>query len=107
MTAADLVQRVAACGYEIVVTPAGPVLKEARSECVMPPGLLADLKANRDAVVAFLTTCGLCGRSVGDAEDRERLKDPAHCEQGGANARRDRKGFVVLAAVARCPWKGK
>ncbi|MCE9566550.1 MAG: hypothetical protein K8U57_31385 [Planctomycetes bacterium] len=83
MNAPDIIQRVRACGYDVQLTLFGPVLIAGRSERIMPPRLLEDVKANRDSLVEFLTEmCGECGRNASDPEDRARLADPLYCDHG-------------------------
>lgn len=106
MNVPDLLQRVAACGYSVGLTPEGePRLLKARSECIMPPALLADLKRNRLAVVAFLSECEVCGRDASDPEDRARLADPAFCDRGDTrHAVTDGNGRHH-PEEPRCPFK--
>jgi hypothetical protein len=101
---AILIQRVAAVGYAVRLKDGAPVLAPARSECVMPTPLLKALKDNRDAVVAYLSTCCVCGRDVSDDEDRERLADPLYCGFfGGREVKVD--GEVLHPEEPRCPFK--
>ena len=105
MSIPDLLQRVLACGYSVSITPDGPRLRPERGECSMPLPLLADLKANREAVVEYLNSCHVCGRDVSDPEDRERLADPAFCDRGGSRAAVSKRGEVRHPETQRCPFK--
>jgi hypothetical protein len=56
-------------------------------------------------VLPFPVACRLCGADVSDPQTRERMKDPAFCDRGGARAVRDKGGNVVREPVERCPYK--
>lgn len=112
-TAERLLARIAACGYRVALEGGEPVLRPARSGCVMPPRLLADLKANRAAVVAHLKTsipaielCPLCGRDVSDPVDRETVaNNPLLCDRGGAKKLGSDADGNLKPASQRCPYK--
>lgn len=70
---AQLLHRVSAHGCRVELTEGGPVLFPSKGVRVPTP-LLAALRDNRDAVIAYLSECRLCRRDVRNAEDRERLK---------------------------------
>jgi hypothetical protein len=73
MKVADLLARVAGCGFRVEVDDdTGPFLVKVLQGATLPPGVLAELKANRAAVLRFVT-CSNCGRVTTCAEDRERL----------------------------------
>lgn len=109
-----LLARVAACGYRVELVNGSPQLSATRAECVMPPRLLAALKAHRAAVIDHLTrnhspaaqeNCRVCGRDVSDPEDRERVANsPAFCDRGGAPGVTDGHG-VYHEPQERCPFK--
>lgn len=73
MNPAHLLARAGEFGFRISLTPDGPQLDRTIPGAEMPPELLADLKANRAAIVAYLT-CRDCGRDCSRQQDRERLK---------------------------------
>jgi hypothetical protein len=101
---ARLIARLAACGFAVELKNGGPFLVPTRREAFAPSALMADLRANRDAVLESLSTCRVCGRDVSDPEDRERMADPAHCDRGGATAATDGLG-VYHEGCERCPYK--
>jgi hypothetical protein len=84
---AHLLARVGEFGFRISLTPDGPQLDRTIPGAEMPPELLADLKANRAAIVAYLT-CRDCGRDCSDRQNREVLKT-----------------LNVLCLVAKCPYR--
>lgn len=104
MNIPELIQRVTACGYRISVDGGSTQLVKARRECALPPQLLATLRANRDAIVEHLTTCGVCGREVSDLETREFVADPLGCDRGGSDRVTDGNG-VTHEGGKRCPHK--
>ena len=106
MTAPELIEEVGALGFRIDLTADGrPQLVKVWAKTYPPPEVLDALKANRDAVIEQLSQCEVCGRCVVSDEDRERMSDPAFCEQGGARAVKDKTGKVIQLAVPRCPYK--
>jgi hypothetical protein len=50
----DLLDRLSAAGFTVELTDSGPRLLPMRSNLRLPPELLAEVKANRDAVVEHL-----------------------------------------------------
>lgn len=106
MTAPELIEEVGALGYRIDLTADGrPQLVKVWAKGCLPPELLDALKANRDAVIGLLSQCEVCGRCVVSDEDRERMRDPAFCTEGGARTVKDKTGKVIQLAVPRCPFK--
>jgi hypothetical protein len=99
-----LLHRCSENGFAVTVTGGQPRLLPVRDGAVMPKPLLAALKAYRAAVIAYLAACELCGRDVSDAEDRDRLADPVHCQEFGSRAVRDGNGDFHPESQ-RCPWK--
>lgn len=101
---AHLLQRVSCCGYTVRVTAGAPKLVPVRSECVMPIPLLKALKDHKAAVVAYLSTCALCGKDISDDETRERMADPLWCSMFGSKGVVDGHGRTH-PEEPRCPWK--
>ena len=104
MNIPQLLQRVAACGYAISLRGGSPVLEPTRSEHIMPEPLLGAVKRSKAEIVAYLSTCCVCGRDTSDDDDRERMDDPAHCDRGGSQAVTDGNG-VYHPETQRCPFK--
>lgn len=112
--AAEIVADIMAAGWQIKLGALNaPKLVPVADGATLDPALLAELKACRGNVVWWLRKqmadeleCELCGRDLSDPEDRERMKDPAFCERGGAPEVKNRQREVVSAAVPRCPFKG-
>lgn len=76
MTVPELLARVAGHGYRVELTASGPRLVRAEPGGELPAGLVAELRASRGAVVAYLTPaeeCRSCGRAV-DGCDRAALE---------------------------------
>jgi len=102
----DLIGRVADAGFQVVVRDGNPALVPVIRGATMPPELMAELKANRAAVIAALSkvVCPVCDRDVSDPEYRERMVDALFCENGGGKGATDSEG-VYHPAVPRCPYK--
>lgn len=102
---AQLLGRVAAYGYAVVVTESGPALKPGDDPAAIPGPLMKALRDNREAIVTYLTACRECGRDMSCPEDRERLKGPnPFCDRGTAQAVTDGNG-VAHAASPGCPFR--
>lgn len=88
MTPPQLLARLRDAGFRLDVTAAGPELVRVRPGATLSADLLAGLKANREAVLRFVT-CRECGRVTCDEEDRERLAGVnPFCDRGGCPYRR-------------------
>lgn len=108
-----LIELAAEAGFRIDLTPNGPQLVRTREDACIGRDLLADLKANRVALVRFLATgelpppetCRVCGRDVSDPEYRALLADPAHCDRGGTHKATTDAHGGHHPATPRCPFK--
>lgn len=104
MNVAHILQRVTACGYAVRVTGGSPKLVATRAECVMPRPLLKALKDHKAAVVAYLSTCVVCGRDTSDDETRDRMADALFCSRAGGREVTDGNG-TYHPEGPRCPFK--
>lgn len=106
MKPAYLLQRLAAHGRKVVLCGGNVQMVVTREGAGQPPGpLLEELREHREAVVAFLSTCELCGRDTSDDEDRERMADLMFCQQFGSNDVVTKGGRVEHDGEPRCPFK--
>lgn len=111
----NLLNRIAAAGFALELTESGPRLVRVEDGARLAPELLAELKANRRAVIDYLKTgrepdaeaviCRVCGADVSDPETRALMIHPLHCDRGGASkGATDGHGFYHPPAE-RCPFK--
>lgn len=100
-----LLRMVEEAGFTVNVTESGPQLVKTRGDARITARLVEALKQNRGEVVLWLTRCVVCGKDCGNAEDRERMKDAAFCERGGAREVRTKTGNVEHEEEPRCPFK--
>lgn len=113
MTPQELALTVADCGFVLQLDNKGnPSLSQVHKDAVLPPELLEQLKANRYAIRNWILSmtdpveCSVCKRDLTDPEDRERVKDAAFCDRGGAKEQHHRKtGGIVFPMAQRCPYK--
>jgi hypothetical protein len=85
----QLLERVEAYGYAVVVLGGVPNLKPGPDPAKIPTPLMDALKKYRGEIVKYLTQCRECGRDVGCPEDRERLKGlNPFCREVGCPFRR-------------------
>lgn len=110
----DLIGRAADAGFMFELTDgSGARLVRIRRGAEMPPELLAELKANRDAILERLEcasdpevqACRVCGRDISDPEDRDVIAtNHLLCDRGGSKGHTDIEGFEHQPSE-RCPLK--
>ena len=109
MTVTGLLDRVRANGFTVRVVRGVPECLPLEDGARLPDDVLTDLKANREAVIAFLSEfnpllsapekCRVCSRQVDD-EDRDVLATNFYlCDLGGSRGNRDHP------ATPRCPYR--
>jgi len=101
---AELVARAAGYGWAVELRDGPRLVRADPLAGKLPTPLVDALRRNREAVVAWLTTCGVCGADVSDDETRARLADPLFCSRGGGKAVVDGNG-VAHPEARRCPYK--
>ena len=104
MSPAELVARVAGYGWAVDLRDGPRLVRADPLAGKLPTPLVDALRRNRESVVSWLTTCGVCGADVSDDETRARLADALFCSRGGGRACVDGNGTVHPEAL-RCPYK--
>lgn len=90
MTQNGMIVHLRELGYSINVTQNRAELIPLVKGAFVPPRTMENLKAVKEALVAYLTCCRGCGRDNGCAEDRDRLKCP----------------FNPFCNMQNCPFRG-
>lgn len=104
MKTGDLVQQVFFHGFIFEMVDGKPSVIPMREGAFLPPELEAELKAQREAVVA-LVFCPVCDRVMTRKCDRIAVAtNPVLCDRGGAKAYQDANGKKHEASE-RCPYK--
>lgn len=73
MSVADLIRRVSECGFQVVLAPDGPRLRQVAKLASIPPETMAELKARKAEVAVELAeaawiTCRSCGAKCNTAD---------------------------------------
>lgn len=89
-TAERLLARAGECGFSVELHADAPKLVPVRSDARCPPDLLAEMRRYRQQILALLL-CEGCGRVTCSREDRDRLRDPLHCDNGACPYKRNRQ----------------
>ncbi len=97
MSAAELLERVRGAGFVAKLVSGAPQLVRVTRGAELPEDLLADLKAQREAVVEHLkrTTCPDCGRGV----DAKRICYWCHTRPCVSCSRRTSSALISMCDV--------